>query len=244
MIFNIILSLVFLLVFPQGAFSQENDQQNIDDEEYYEFGMAEGITKYGERSSEETRILNVLNGSLSRRRNFIRDDLLNNAGFRRTGNVRYRRTDASEKGMSLLHGFGSLLSFGLIPTLPFSEIDYARLPRGQYYSFESVIVQSEFSNVSPEVCNLLKLEYMLQIEFANGVVVRDTMNYYTEENIENFENLILSLPDSPESIRQIKERYLNTELPRIRRAFFRYNNPSENYLRAMENLENSFILNN
>jgi hypothetical protein len=232
--FNIILSLVFVLLFPQGAFSQENDQ-NIDDD-YYEFEMAEGITKHGERPPDETRILSALNGSLSSRRNFIKDDFLNNAGFRRTGNVRYRKTDASEKGMSVLHGFGSLLSFGLIPTLPFSEIDYARLPRGQYYSFESVIVQSEFSNISLEVYNLLKLEYKLQIEFANGVVIRDTMNYYTEENIGNFENLILNLPDSPENIRQIKERYLNTELPKIRRAFYRYNNPSENYLRALENL--------
>jgi hypothetical protein len=120
--------------------------------------------------------------------------------------------------------------------LPFSEVDYARLPRGQYYSFESVIIHSEFNDLSLEVYNMLKLEYMLQIEFVNGIVINDSLHYYTEENIQTFENLILSLPDSPENIRQFKERYLNIELPKIKRAIYRYNNPSENYLRAMENL--------
>jgi hypothetical protein len=236
---NILLLLIFLLFMPQINFSQESD---IDDEEeyYYYYMMGEGITVYGERSPAETRILSALNGSLSSRRNFIENDLLNNAGFRRTANVRYRKTDASEKGLSILHGFGHLFSFGIIPTTPFFEIDYARLPRGQYYSFESVIIHSEFNNLSLDVYNVLKLEYMLQIEFANGIIISDTVNYYTDENIERFENLILSLPDSPESIRLVKERYLNIELPKVKRAFYRYNNPSENNIRAMENLRNNF----
>jgi hypothetical protein len=235
---NFVLLLIFVLLIPQINFSQENDIN--DEEEYYYFGTAEGITIYGERSPNETRILGALNGSFSNRKNFIENDLLDNAGFRRTANVRYRKTDASEKGLSILHGFGSLLSFGLIPMTPFFEIDYARLPRGQYYSFESVIIHSEFNNLSLDVYNVLKLEYMLQIEFANGIVISDTVNYYTDENIERFENLILSLPDSPESIGQIKERYLNIELPRVKRAIYQYNNPSENNLRATENLRGSF----
>jgi hypothetical protein len=235
---NILLLLIFVLFIPNTNYSQENDID--DEEEYYEFFMAEGITIYGERSPTETRILSALNSSLSSRRNFIENDLLDNSGFRRTANVRYRKTDASEKGLSILHGFGSLFSFGLIPMKPFFEIDYARLPRGQYYPFESVIIHSEFNSLSLDVYNVLKLEYMLQIEFANGIVISDTMNYYTDENIEKFENLILSLPDFPENIRQIKERYLNIELPKVRRAIYRYNNPSENNLRAIENLRNSF----
>ena len=235
---NILLLLIFVLFIPNTNYSQENDID--DEEEYYEFFMAEGITIYGERSPIETRILSALNSSLSSRRNFIENDLLDNSGFRRTANVRYRKTDASEKGLSILHGFGSLFSFGLIPMKPFFEIDYARLPRGQYYPFESVIIHSEFNSLSLDVYNVLKLEYMLQIEFANGIVISDTINYYTDENIEKFENLILSLPDFPENIRQIKERYLNIELPKVRRAIYRYNNPSENNLRAIENLRNSF----
>ena len=239
---NIALLLIFVLFVPQINYSQENDIN--DDEEYEDFLTAEGITIYGERSPSETRILSALNGSLSSRKNFIENDLLDNAGFRRTGNVRYRKTDASEKGLSVLHGFGSLFSFGLIPMKPFFEVDYARLPKGRYYPFESVIIYSEFKNLSLDVYNVLKLEYMLQIEFANGIVISDILNYYTEENIENFEKLIQNLPDFPESIRQFKERYLNIELPKIKRAFYRYNNPSENYLRAKENLKGSFKLNN
>jgi len=231
---NVALSLILILFIPQINFAQENDLN--DEEEYNYLFMAEGITIYEERPPVETRILNALNGSMSSRRNFIQNDLLENSGFRRTANVRFRQTDASEKGLSILHGFGHLLSFGIIPMLPFSEVDYARLPRGQYYSFESVIIHSEFNDLSLEVYNMLKLEYMLQIEFVNGIVINDSLHYYTEENIQTFENLILSLPDSPENIRQFKERYLNIELPKIKRAIYRYNNPSENYLRAMENL--------
>jgi len=239
MMINVIILLLFL---PQVAYSQVNDINNED--EYYEFRMAEGITVYGDRSLIETKILSALNGSLSDRKIFIENELLEDAGFRRTGNVRHRKTEASEKGMSILHGIGALLSFGLIPTKPFFEIDYAKLPKGQYYSFESIIVHSELINTSLDVFNVLKLEYMLQIEFANGLVIEDTLNYYTEENIKKFENLILRLPDFPESIGQIKERYLNIELPKIKRAFNRYNNPSENYLRALENFKKGYRLNN
>ena len=235
---NTALLLILILFMPQVNFSQENDSN--DEEEYDYLFTAEGITIYEERPPAETRILSALNSSMSNRRNFIQNDLLVNAGFRRTANVRFRQTDVSEKGLSILNGFGHLLSFGIIPATPFSEIDYARLPRGQYYSFESVIIHSEFNNISLDVYNMLKLEYMLQIEFANGFVITDTLNYYTEENIERFEYLILSLPDSPDSIRQFKERYLNIELPKIRRAIYQYNNPSENYLRAMENLRGDF----
>jgi hypothetical protein len=235
MMINIIILLLFL---PQAAYSQENDIDNED--EYYKFRMAEGITIYGDRSSTETKILSALNGSLSNRKNFIENNLLEDAGFRRTGNVRHRKTDASEKGLSILHGVGALLSFGLIPTKPFFEIDYAKLPKGRYYSFESVIVHSELKNISLDVFNVLKLEYMLQIEFANGIVIEDTLNYYTEENIKKIENLVERLPDFPESIAQIKERYLNIELPKIKRAINQYNNPSENYLRALENFKRGF----
>jgi hypothetical protein len=128
---NIILLL--LLFLPRTVYAQENDIDNED--EYYGFGMAEGITVYGDRSATETKILGALNGSLSDRKNFIENDLLEDAGFRRKGNVRYRKTEASEKRLSILHGVGSLLSFGLIPAKPFFEIEYAKLPKGRYYSF-------------------------------------------------------------------------------------------------------------
>jgi hypothetical protein len=241
MTIRIMLLLIFLLFVPQANYSQEDDI--INEEDYYEFWMTEGITIYGERSPAETRILSALNSSLPDRKNFIENNLLEDAGFRRTGNVRYRKSEASEKGLSILHGIGKLLSFGLIPMKPFFEIDYARLPKGQYYSFESVIIHSELKNISIDIFNVLKLEYMLQIEFADGTVIEETLNYYTEENIKNFENLILNLPDFPESIRQIKERYLNIELPKIKRAISQHDNPSENYLRALENLKNSFRIN-
>ena len=239
MIINILLFLLFL---PRTVYSQENDINSED--EYYEFGMTDGITIYGKYSAIEEKILSALNGSLSDRKTFIENDLLENAGFRRTGNVKYRKTETSEKGLSILHGVGNLLSFGIVPMKPFFGVDYAKLPKGQYYTFESVIINSELKNISLDFFNLLKLEYMLQIEFANGIVIESTLNYYTDENIEKFENLILSLPDFPENIRQIKERYFNIELPKIRKAIYQYNNPNENYLRALENLKNSFRLNN
>jgi hypothetical protein len=239
---NIIILLLFLFFLPQTAYSQENDV--INEDEYYDFGIDDGITIYGDRSLIETKILNALNGSLSDRKNFIENNLLEDAGFRRTGNVRHRKTDASEKRLAALHNIGNLFSFGIIPAKPFSEIEYAKLPKGHYYSFESVIINSELKNISLDVYNVFKLEYMLQIEFANGLVISDTVNYYTEENIKKFENLILRLPDFPESIAQIKERYLKIELPKIKRAYDRYTNPGEDYLRAMENLRNGFTFTN
>ena len=233
-----IIYIILLLFLSQSVYSQENDIHNED--EYYEFWMEKGITVYGDRLATEAKIIDALNGSLSNRKDFIESDLLENAGFRRTGNIKYRKTEASEKGLSILHGFGAILSFGIVPLKPFFEIDYDKLPKGQYYSFEAVIIYSELKNISLDVYNTLKLEYMLQIEFANGIVIESTLKYYTEENIEKFEKLILSLPDSPENIGQIKERYMKIELPKIKRAFNRYNNPSEDYLRAVENLRNSF----
>jgi hypothetical protein len=236
-----IIYIILLLFLPRSVYSQENDINNED--EYYEYWLAEGLTVYGDRLATEAKIISALNGSLSNRKNFIENDLLENAGFRRTGNVKYRKTEASEKGLSILHGVGAILSFGLVPRKPFFEIDYAKLPKGQYYSFESVIIHSELKNISLDVYNILKLEYMLQIEFANGIVIESTLKYYTKENIEKFEKLILSLPDSPENISQIKERYLKIELPKIKRVFNRYNNPGEDYLRAVENLKNRFKFN-
>ena len=235
---------IIVFIFLTSIMSHFSYAQTIDnnseltDDEFFELMMDEGITIFGDRSLTETRILTALNGSISERRNFIENDLLENSGFRRTGNIRFRRTSASEKGLSVLHGFGSLLSFGLIPMTPFFEVDYGRLPSGYYYSFESVFISSEFTDVSLEVFSIMKLEYMLHIEFGNGIVMSPTINYYTEEKISYFEYLINSLPDYPENIARIKERFLNTELPRIRRAFERHSNLSDDNLRAIENLGN------
>ena len=226
--------------------AQENDvNSELTEDEYQDFFMADRIIIYGERPETETMILDALNGSFSERRNLIQNELLKNAGFRGTGNARFRKTNTSEKAQYV---FGMILrgiTFGIInpPELPIDEIEYEKLPRGHYYSFESVLIASEFRNISRDVFNVLKLEYLLQIQFGNGIVISTTINYYTEENITNFENLIISLPDTPEDIGRIKERFLNTELPRIKRAFDRYSNPSEDYMRAMENLRNSFIIN-
>jgi hypothetical protein len=81
----------------------------------------------------------------------------------------------------------------------------------------------------------MELEYMLQIEFCNGILAHDNLNYYTDTHINEFEGLILRLPDFPESVYQAKNRYLN-ELRRIKAALERYRNPSEDYLRALQNL--------
>jgi hypothetical protein len=50
------------------------------------------------------------------------------------------------------------------------------------------------------------------------------------------------LPDSPESIYQAKNRYLN-ESRKLKAVLDRYNNPSENYLRALQNLSDIFNMN-
>jgi len=119
---------------------------------------------------------------------------------------------------------------------PFFEIDYERLPNGVFYSFQTIINSSKLNNISPVVLTIMEIEYMLQIEFTNGFLINNNINYYTEENIRKFERLILSLPEFPENINIIRERFLNIELPKIKQALERHNNPSENYLRALENL--------
>jgi hypothetical protein len=226
------------------VYAQESD--NHLDDEYYDTGTAGGLTVYGERPREydsgsiDAHVLNQLNGTLTNRRQFIEREFLEESGFRRTGNVRYRQSTGTEKALSVMHGIGHLLSLGLaVPMIPFYEIEYDRLPRGEYYRFESVFIKSNFTNVTPEILILMELEYMLQIEFSNGTIMQDNINYYTDENINKFERLINRLPDFPESIQQAKNRYLN-DLNRIKARLDRYRNPSENDLRALQNLEGIF----
>jgi hypothetical protein len=218
-------------------------------EEYSDVGTGEGIIIYGEGPKEftsdstEAFILSQLNGTSSDRKQFIEEEFLEDAGFRRTGNVKYRETESSEKAISVLHGIARLFSFGIVPLKPFFEIEYGQLQKGQYYSFESVFVKSKYNNnISLDVLNIMKLEYMLQIEFCNGIIIQDNINYYTDEHIHEFEELIYKLPDYPESIAQSKKRFLD-ELKRIKRALERSRNPGENNLRALENLRDSLYLN-
>jgi len=244
----LMVKILFILVFFSCMIvnaQNTNDNKNSDDINY-DFGTSKEITKYGEHpkkydpESINTYILKQLNGSLSDRKQFIETDFLKKAGFRRTANVKYRKTKASEKALSVLHGVGAIFSFGKIPIKPFSEIEYDELPKGETYKFESVFIKSNFKGITPEVLTLIELEYMLQIEFFNGIIIQDTINYYTDENINKFERLIRGLPDSPESIYQAKNRYIN-ELQEIKAAFERYKDPSEDYLRAIQNLKDSFI---
>jgi hypothetical protein len=233
-----VLILVFFLIFT--AYAQEAG--DYPDNNYYDTGMAGGLTVYGERTwdsdSIDAHILDQLNGSLSVRKRLIETEFLEESGFRRTGNVQYRRTNSSEKASSIFHGIGHMFSFGIVPMKPFSEVEFNRLPRGEYYRFQSVLIKSNFINIAPEILTLMELEYMLQIEFCNGIVIQDNVNYYTDDNINKFERIIHRLPDIPE-IRQAKNRYLN-ELQKIKAALQRYRNPSEDYLRAIENLGDSF----
>jgi hypothetical protein len=232
--------------------AQETDNDiDIIDEEYNITGMAEGLTIYGEQVKEfasgsiEAFVLERLNGTAPDRKRFIENEFLEEAGFRRTGNVRYRKTSSSEKALSVWHGVAGLIPNGIaslfgikepIPMKPFSEIDVERLPKGRYYSFESVFIKSKFNSVSRDVWNIMKLEYMLQIEFNNGIIIKDNLNYYNDEYINKFDELIQKLPASPESVMLAKNRFLN-ELKKIRRALERYRNPGEDYLRAMQNLK-------
>jgi len=208
--------------------------QETGDNEDHDFGIAEGITIYGQRPID-VYVLEQINGTLSERKQFIETEFLEESGFRRTANVKYRQTTSSEKTLSVLHGVGHLFSLGIIPMKPFYEIDYGKLPRGEFYKFESVFVKSNFKDVTPEVLAIIELEYMLQIEFFNGIILQDTIRYYTDENINKFERLIRSLPDFPENVHKAKDRYLN-ELRRIKAALERHRNPSENNLRALQNL--------
>jgi len=207
---------------------------------YYDSGMAEGLTVYGEYGPKSTEafVLKKLNGHPEERKRFIETDLLEKAGFRRSANARYRKTTASEKAASLASDAVRSFTLGLVPIerKPLYEIEYDSLEDGKFYSFESVVVKSRFNTISYEVWIVMKLEYMLQIEFNNGIIIQDSMEYYTNENIKLFETLIHKLPDFPDSIRQSKNRYTE-ELTRIKATFERYNNPSEDQLRAMENLK-------
>ena len=182
--------LVILLVMVNlNNYTQELiTDDNFFEDGYYDFVDIEGITIIADRileftpESVEARILTSLNGSVEERRQIIQNDLLQNAGFRGTGNVRFRKTDTSEKVISLLGGLFRGLTFSFIsPTeVPLLEIEYARLPRGEFYSFDSVIFHSELSSISPYVLNILRIEYMLQVEFGNGFLIEDTKRYYTE----------------------------------------------------------------
>jgi hypothetical protein len=221
-----------------------------DDEPYYDYENTEGITIYAEDpglefppESAEANILSRLNGLQKERERFIKEDLLEKAGFRSTANVKFRKTNSSEKALSVLHGMMHILSLGSVPAKPFSEIEYAGLPRGEFYKFEPVIYASQFRDISPLVLRVIELEYMLQVEFLDGILIeRHNLNYYTEENIGKFTGMAMSLPDWPADIKQVKERYLNIELPKIKAALERFKNPGGNALRAKENLGGSFWL--
>jgi hypothetical protein len=225
-------------------YAKETDNRENGDDTQYDFETAEGLTIYGERREEfdlqstEAYVLNQLNGTTSDRKQFIESNLLERSGFRRTANVKYRKTNASEKTLSVLHGAVRLFSLGFAPVShkPLLETEYDQLPKGEYYRFESVIIKSELLNVTPEVLTLIELEYILQVEFCNGTLIHDAIKYYTDANINKFEKLILSLPDYPESINRAKKRYMN-ELQKIKAALERHNNPSEDYLRALQNLK-------
>lgn len=238
----------FLPVFFISIAVYAQEANNEEYEDYSDAGTGRELIIYGERQKEfasntsEALILNQLNGTNSDRKQFIETEFLEGAGFRRAANVKYRKTGSSEKAISVLYGMASLISFNIIPKKPFFEIEYERLQRGQKYSFESVLVKSRYADISLDVLNIMKLEYKLQIEFFNGIITQDCINYYTEENIHGFEELINKLPDYPESIAQSKKRFLN-ELEKIKNAWERHRNPSENNLRALKNLKNGFNLN-
>jgi hypothetical protein len=228
-------------------YTQEIDE--FPDDFYYDFGMGEGITIFGERPVEyppdsiESYVLSLVNGIESNRKQFIQTDFLEEAGFRRTGNVRYRQTTGSEKASSILYGIAHVFTLGIVPMRPFTEIEYGRLPNGQYYDFNLIISSSRFRYASPEVLIIIELEYKLQIEFCFGIVIQDNQNYYTEENINRFEELIMRLPEYPESILSARNRFIN-ELQKIKAAYERWRNPSEDQIRAIQNLNERTNLEN
>jgi hypothetical protein len=231
----------------KGA-AQEADGQNYSEDEYFDFGVAEDIKIYGARPKEydsksiDAYVLDKLNGSLSDRKQFIETEFLEESGFRRTGNVKYHKTNGAEKTASIFSHIGYNFSLGFIPVLPLFEIEHDRLPKGEFYKFESVFIKSNFTNVTPEILTIMELEYILQIEFCNGILMQNNKNYYTEENIDKFDRLIHRLPDSTESVHQVKNRYL-IESQKIKAALERYRNPDENYLRALQNLGDIFNMN-
>jgi hypothetical protein len=128
-------------------------------------------------------------------------------------------------------------ALGEIPMKPFLEEDYDRLPNGEFYNFYAILINSDLQDVSLTIQRIMELEYKLQVEFSDGALIENwNIKYYTEENIEKFEQLILSLPDSTGDIGRIKERFLNIELPKIKSALYRYVHPSELYIQARKNL--------
>jgi hypothetical protein len=210
-----------LLSVSSFVYPQESGDNTIENE-YADFGANEGITIYGETvNPDEDYILEHLNSFVSKRKRFIENELLDDAGFRRTGNIRFRKSTGSEKALSVLHGVAHTFSFGIVPIKPFLEVEYGKLPKGEYYPFETVIYSSKYRDYSPDILRAMELEYKLQIEFGNGILYSDNMHYYSEENIKKFEELALMLPDTIENFRKLKDRYLNEELPRIRRALER-----------------------
>jgi hypothetical protein len=220
------------------------------EEKYYDYGTSKGVTIYNERSGPifpskltESYILFKLSGFSSDREQFIKEDLLKNAGFRSTAGAKFRKTSGEEKAVSVLYGITHAFSLGVVPVIPFFEVNYARLPQNEFYTFGSVVPDNQLEDISPEVRTTVELEYMLQVEFCDGVLIRDyNVDYYTEENIAKFEELARSLPDdaSPE-IRWLKGRYLTGDLPRIRAALDRYKNPTELDLIARQNLSDILV---
>ncbi|GHU57730.1 hypothetical protein FACS189444_0300 [Spirochaetia bacterium] len=224
---------LFFLLLSQYPFSDE-----LYDDEYYDFGSSEGITVFGDldKYEKENKIIEILNQKQEEREIFIEEELLKKSGFRRTGNVKFRETTGGEKALSALQAVFHAV-YGRIPMKPFFEEEYDRLPKGEFYNFYAVLMKNDLINVSKEIQTIMELEYKFQIEFSNGILIENwNIKYYTDENIEYFEQLILSLPDTVEDIKTIKERFLNIELPKIKSALERYNNPSELYIQARKNL--------
>jgi hypothetical protein len=222
--------LIFILL------SQYSFSEDLYDE-YYDFGSSEGITIYGDQDKyeKENNIIETLNQNQKERETFI-EELLIESGFRRTGNVKFRKTTGGEKTISALqaiaHGFAPA-----IPIKPFFEEEYDRLPKGEFYNFYAVLIKNEMRNISREIQMLMELEYKLQIEFCNGVLMENwNIKYYTDENIKYFERLIELLPETTENIRKIKKRFQDIELPKIKSALEKYENPGELYLQAIKNL--------
>ena len=246
---------LILLFLTHHIFSDElnNDSslQEYSEDEYYDYGFYEGITIYGNRDEIENKIIEILNREEKVRERFIEEELLIKSGFRRTANVKFRKTTGTEKALSVLHGIFHAVSEAvsevvsrvtplepaIVPMTQFFEEEYARLPNGEFYTFYSVLINSDLKNVSLDLQKVMELEYKLQIEFSNGILIENwNLKYYTEENIEKFERLIVSLSESREDITSIKERFLNTELPKVKAALYRYLNPGESYIQARKNL--------
>jgi hypothetical protein len=242
-----IMLIVLILFAYQSASAEDLIDTNAPpgkDDKYYDYGTSGGVTLYDDQlESVEARILTVLNGFSSVREQFIKNDLLRDAGFRSGGAVRFRKTDGAEKAAAVLQGIMHAFSLGIVPAAPFSEVNYAQLPGGEFYEFEAVFSTSRLRNVPPELRISIELEYMLQVGFCDGILIRQyNADYYNEENIAKFEKLAASLPDSPPAVKQIKDRYLNSELPRIKAALERFENPSEIYLTARQNLSDILVI--